>query len=210
MTENIQNTVVDIMETTENTEKLPRLRPKLRNCIESVLSGENYAVAHKNAGFKAKNEQARYQAVCDYLNIPIVRQYVSIRDKQIQALIQANTQVTIERTLKELARLGYSNAKNLLDDNGNMKAVKDLDEDTARAIASIEVEQRKDGTVTKVKLWNKNDALKSIATYLGMLVERKDIRELVSVKINYGTDEKSVLPVSKVDSIIETVPSEIS
>ena len=164
---------------------MPTLRPKLEKLIELVLADENYAKAHELAGYKAKTTQARYQAVCEYLNNTEVKKYVEIRRKQIADKIQKQTEATVLRTITELARIGYADPKHLIDETGNLKQIADINEDTRRAIASVEVETRYEGkgedrqaiNTTKIKVWNKNDALKTIAQHLGMLVERLRVEQ---------------------------------
>jgi phage terminase small subunit len=183
------NITKESQELIEYEEKLPHLLPKLEKLMELVLSGENYAKAHEIAGYKAKTTQARYQAVCDYFNNPLVAKYVEIRRKQIAEKIQKQTEVTILRTVTELARIGYADPKDLFDENGDLIEIKNINEDTRRAIASVEVETRNEGkgedkqvvNTTKIKFWNKNDALKTIATHLGMLVERLRVEQLLAI-----------------------------
>ena len=67
------------------------------------------------------------------------------------------------------------------------KNIKDIDENTRKAIASVEVDEIKVAGVTvgqtkKVKFWNKNEALNTIAKHLGMLIDRKDITSTIIIK----------------------------
>ena len=101
----------------------------------------------------------------------------------ILARAAAANQVTIERTLKEIARIAYSDVRRLFDSNGNFRPIHELDDDTAATIAGIEIEEHReegdenvDGerapaelTVTrKVKRFDKGKALDQCMAYLGM------------------------------------------
>jgi phage terminase small subunit len=204
----IENLSIENTNTVEtNAQELPTLRPKLQKLIELVLSDENYAKAHEIAGYKAKTTQARYQAVCDYLNDPIVSKYVEIRRKQISDKIQKQTEVTILRTISELARISYADPKNLFNEDGSAKDIAEIDEDTRRAIASVEVEETfigrgetrtHAGYTKKIKFWNKNDALKTVAQYLGMLIERKEISSTVVYRELEKITDKDLLDVTRI------------
>ena len=72
-----------------------------------------------------------------------------------------------DRIRLELARLSFVDPRRLFGEDGRLKAVKDLDADSAAALAQFEVTERDDEgvtvRVTKVKLWDKNRALQSLA-----------------------------------------------
>lgn len=88
------------------------------------------------------------------------------------------------QVLRELKRIGFSDVRELYDENGNVKHPKDWPDDIARAIASIEVEALYDyedgrriqiGTTTKVKLWPKDKALDMMARHLPGFYAAKDV-----------------------------------
>jgi len=187
MVENTPNTKNIPEETKENPQELPKIRPKLAKLCEEIIKGNTYAKAHKLAGYKGNTEQARYTAVTVMLRNDDVRQYLETRQAQELAKMQRETSATTIRTALELARIAYADPGRLFDDNGNLKKVADMDESMRRAIASIEVDIK--GT-EKIKLWNKNDALKTLSTYLGMLIERKEINGGLKVDIVYSDADK--------------------
>jgi phage terminase small subunit len=77
------------------------------------------------------------------------------------------------RVLKELARVGLSDARQLYDAAGVIKPIHTLSDDTAAAVASVEhVMGRKGVRSTKVKLWDKVSALEKIARHLGLFLDR--------------------------------------
>lgn len=96
-----ENTTGTHQETIKTSEELPHLRPKLRNLIEDILKGTPRIEAHKNAKFKAKNDAARAQQVANYLQKDYVKQYISIRQDQINADLRAKSLVTRESLSKE-------------------------------------------------------------------------------------------------------------
>lgn len=116
------------------------------------------------------------------------------------------TEVTQDRVLLELARIGFASIKDAFDENNNLKEIKDLDDDVAAAISSIEIEDLFDGRgadrthigyTKKIKFWNKNDALNTIAKHLGMLKEKMELT---------GKDGNPLVP-SSIDLIVNFVKS---
>lgn len=87
--------------------------------------------------------------------------------------------ITPARVLREIARLGFSDARDLYDDAGNLKAPHELPDDLAAAVAAVEVvtyvNQETDEPVLKrthkIRLWNKAENLKLLAQYLKLLTE---------------------------------------
>ena len=80
---------------------------------------------------------------------------------------------TVDRVLEELSRIAFFDVRKIFDEEGNLRPVEELDEDTARAIAGVEVTQMADGnTKTKVRTIDKSKALETLARHLGMLVDR--------------------------------------
>jgi len=116
------------------------------------------------------------------------------------------TEVKQDRVLLELARIGFASIKDAFDENNNLKEIKDLDDDVAAAISSIEIEDLFDGRgadrthigyTKKIKFWNKNDALNTIAKHLGMLKEKMELT---------GKDGNPLVP-SSIDLIVNFVKS---
>ncbi len=52
---------------------------------------------------------------------------------------EKRTQISADKTLREIARVGFSDIRKLFDENGNLKSVAELDDDIAAAIAAVEV-----------------------------------------------------------------------
>jgi hypothetical protein len=91
----------------------------------------------------------------------------------------AAADITIERTLKEVARVAYADPGRLFNPDGSMKAIADMDADTRALIASVETTEEQGSTgedgqagstirTRKVKLWDKNSALEKLLKHLGL------------------------------------------
>lgn len=96
-----------------------------------------------------------------------------------------------EMLLKEVRAISHANLKNLYDESGNLKAVCDLDDETARLVQSVEVDElyergedgKKEnvGQVKKVKLWDKLKAIEMGLKNRRLLVDKTESE--VSVKL---------------------------
>lgn len=96
---------------------------------------------------------------------------------QILAKAAAANQITVERTLKEISRIAYSDVRKLYDLNGNLRPIHELDDDTAAVIAGVESEELfagagqdrvQIGVSRKVKRFDKGRALEQCMSILGM------------------------------------------
>lgn len=70
-----------------------------------------------------------------------------LKKPEIQAALTAamddrseRTQITADRVLEELARIGFADIRKLFDEDGSLRDVADMDPDTVAAIASIELQ----------------------------------------------------------------------
>jgi phage terminase small subunit len=121
---------------------------------------------------------------------------------RIAELVEAGAkraEIDIERTLRELVRIGTSDIRNALTPTGSLLDPQEWDDDFAAAVSSIEVvtntaDQGKDEDgrkivehTHKIKLWDKNSALEKIAKHLGMFVDRVEHSgELTVAVVDYS------------------------
>lgn len=104
---------------------------------------------------------------------------------RIQEILEAGAEraeITRERVLAELGRIGFNDIRKVFSENGALKRVEELDDDAAAAVAAIEVVTRRvpggDADevehVAKIKTWDKRAALVDIAKMQGWLVDRHE------------------------------------
>lgn len=108
-----------------------------------------------------------------------------------QQELKQKTEITIERVLEEYKRLAFIDPTKIWDKKGNIKSIHEMDEDTRRAIAGIEISTINNTleTIKKIKLWDKTKALDSLSRHLGMFIDRKEITGSLGLQIeviNYG------------------------
>lgn len=88
------------------------------------------------------------------------------------AKVQEDTGITLERTLREIARGAFHDPRKFFAEDGSLKRITALDDDTASALAAFEsVEMNADGAVIghikKVKLGDRKGYLDMLMKHLG-------------------------------------------
>lgn len=140
---------------------------------QALAKGSSATDAYVTAGYKPSRTAA--SRLSSKVNI-------QLRVKELLTRAADRAEIDIARTLKELVRVGTSDVRRFFDQNGKLKAVHELDDETAAAVASVEVvtktipgDNEEGGHVEylhKVRLWDKNSALEKIAKHLGMFIDR--------------------------------------
>ncbi len=129
---------------------------------------------------------------------------IQSRVAQLKDLQAKRLEVTADRVLKEYAKLAFLDIRKAFDADGNLKAISELDDDTAAAVAGIDFEEVFDrgkragvaiGRIHKIKLSDKKGALDSIAKHLGMFIDKTELT---------GKDG-SAIDVNVMDAVAERV-----
>ena len=148
-----------------------KLTPKQKAFVSEYLIDLNATQAAIRAGYSPKtaNEQgARLLA-----NVSIAQTIQKAMQDREQ-----RTEITQDRVLQEYARLAFYDPRKLFQPDGTPKPIEALDDDTAAALAGLEVREEFEGAgenrafvgyTKKYKLANKLGALDSLAKHLGML-----------------------------------------
>lgn len=153
------------------------LNPKQLKFVERFLATGNATQSYIDAGYKC-NREAASAASARLLGDVRVQQLLKPA-QQAAEVARVETvgriEITRDRIRTELARLAFFQPKRLFRADGTAIPVHELDDDTAAAIASLEIEEEYDAgdvgsdrppTVTRtkrVKFWDKNRALVSLA-----------------------------------------------
>jgi phage terminase small subunit len=129
------------------------------------------------AGYSKKTAN---RIASENLSKPDIQEYLNKKKEQIVTKIG----VTQEQVAEELRRLAFSDLRCLFNENGSLKKISELDEDAARALAGVDVDEitignSAIGTTKKVKLWDKLKALEMLGRYFGMF--EKDNKQQSSV-----------------------------
>ncbi len=103
---------------------------------------------------------------------------VAARVAELRAAAVKRTEVTQDMVIKELARIAFFDIRKIFNQDGTLKKVHELDDDSAAAIASIElVDIGEDGQLVlskKFKTEGKIKALNLLGVNMGMFVHRTE------------------------------------
>lgn len=155
------------------------LTPVERKFVAEYLVDMNPTAALLRLGWTARTaaQNAQY-----FLRRPAVREAIARALRRIEA----HSVVSAARALEETARIAFSDPRNAIGEDGMVRALADMDEDTARAVASVKIVVRpgKDGgepTITQeLKFWDKNAAIEKILKATGRSGEEP------TVNVNMG------------------------
>lgn len=158
------------------------LSDKQQMFVAEYLIDLNATQAAIRAGYSKKTAQ---RIGSENLSKPLIQESI----QSAMAERSERTNITQDRVLQELARLGFSDLRKTMTEGGALLDPQDWDDDTAASIAAVEVvttftgETDENGNkvpeyTKKIKTWDKNAALEKLAKHLGMYAPEK--RELTS------------------------------
>lgn len=168
-------------------EKKKQLTEKQFRFVSEYCIDLNATAAYIRAGYNARGHVAESNASRLLSNAEIQN---AIARKQKELAAKCN--VTAERVIREVAALAFSDVRKLFNADGSLKPIHELDDVTAAAIASIEVDEIKVGgdvigQVKKIKVWDKNSAQERLCKHLGLFREDNSQKpvNLPSVEISF-------------------------
>ena len=143
-----------------------KLSPKQKRFVEEYLIDFNATQAAIRAGYSNKTA---YSIGQENLKKPEIQKAISQKQKEHSE----KTDITIERVLKERARLAFFDPRKLFNGDGTPKAIHELDDDTAAVVAGVDVvnignSELGVGQVLKIKLSEKSASLTALERHLGM------------------------------------------
>lgn len=166
---------------------MSKLTPKQRMFVEQYLIDLNATQAYKRAGYSAKTDR-----------VAGVESHKLLKNPKIEAAIakamderSKRTEVTADRVLQELAKVGFSNITDFMEwQNGDIR-LKDSSEIDGAVIQEVSESTLANGTTNfSFKLHNKMDALKSLGKHLGMFdKQQEDQTDVVDEWVEAMSDE---------------------
>lgn len=154
-----------------------KLTPKQQSFVDEYLVDLNAAAAARRAGFSEKTARQIGERL-------LTNVYIQSAIQERMQARQQRTEITADRVLKELARVAFFDPRKLFNADGSPKAISELDDDTAAALAGVEVLEEFDGTgkdrvflgyTKKYKVSDKNTALTNAMRHLGMLRDKVEV-----------------------------------
>ena len=155
------------------------ITPQQRHFVFEYLVDLDATRAALAAGYEthlAKSVGARL------LKYPGVRRLIDeIQDSRFRSL-----NITGERVLKEVARLAFIDARKFFNEDGTVRDISTLDDDTAAALSGFEVSEiiqrngNKESTVVghvkKIKLADKGENLERLGRHLGLFTPKVEVQ----------------------------------
>ncbi len=135
-----------------------KLSHKQQAFIAEYLKDKNATQAAIRAGYSAKTA-----AVIGGENLQ--KPYIAAAIQEASDKINQDAGLDATRLRQEIARLAFADPRGILHSDGRTKMLHELDDDTAAAIASFEID--KDGAI-KYKFWDKNSAQERASKILGI------------------------------------------
>lgn len=146
---------------------------KLKRFADLYRGGPDGVRGNASACYKEINPGAS-KKVCEreghfYLQHPITQEHIRKETDKVAE----KADITQERVIKEIARIGLFDPRKLFDNRGNPLPIQDLDDNVAAVIAGMkirEVPMGEDGqmaTVIEYKIADKNSALEKLMRFLG-------------------------------------------
>ncbi len=158
------------------------LNPKQAAFVREYLVDLNATQAAIRAGYSKKTAGVQGH---ELLKKPEIAAAVAAKGKSAADRAGA----TAEEILRELGRIGFSDAGQILDERGNCRTLNEMPEDIRRCISSVRFSG--DGG-TEVKFWPKNQALELLGKYRAMWTEKTELSGPgggpvpISININRG------------------------
>ena len=156
------------------------LTPKQKIFADEYLIDLNATKAYKVAYTSCKKDDSAAVNGSKLLRNTKVAEYIRERMKEREK----RTEITQDRVLQELAKLGFSDIRKLFDDSGKPLDIAGLDNETAACISGLEVMDVYEGAgedkefvgyVKKYKLSDKLNALELLGRHLGMFKDRVEL-----------------------------------
>ena len=165
-----------------------------RFCDEYLID-LNATRAYKVAYPNCKKDETASAAGSRMLGNVKVQEYIQEQQKEREE----RTKITQDMIVNELAKIAFLDISNLYNENGGLKNIQDIDENTRRAISSLETfeefegygeDREKVGDTKKVKLIDKTKALELLGKHLGMFKDKLDISQDKPFEVNISIKKK--------------------
>ncbi len=156
----------------------PKLTDKQKRFAEEYIASLNATKAAILAGYAESGARA---AGSRMLSNVVVQEYIQQRKIELDTRIENKYLITRERVLNEYAKLAFSDLRSYYNEDGTLKNIYDLTDDEAAALSASEADEIRVnnevlGYTRKIKVYDKNRALDSIAKVMGYNAPEK--REL--------------------------------
>lgn len=152
----------------------PRLSDRQARFVDEYVKDQNATRAYLRAGYKT-NEQAARRAASRLLTNVDIRSEIDDKLSALREKVQEETGVSLNRVITEIAKGAFFDPRKFFHADGSPKAITELDDDTAAALAGMDVVEEKLGRgeeassnfVRKYKLAERKGYLDMLMKHLG-------------------------------------------
>lgn len=154
--------------------KKSKLSKKRQRFVDEYLIDFNATQAAIRAGYSEKGASVTGSRLLADANI-------SAAVDEGRKILNEKTQLSAERVRTELARLAFFDPRRLYREDGTLKDPSEWDEDTAAAVAALDISTfTRDGgddleILKKIKFWDKTRALEMVGRHLAMFTDNVNI-----------------------------------
>lgn len=157
----------------DNRKGADGLTPQQRLFAQAYIRSHNATKAAIEAGYSEKTAQTQGSRLLTYA---MVKAAIEAGEAEVVAKVQEETGITLQRTLKEIARIAFFDPRRMFKEDGTPRQVHELDDETAAVVAGLDVLEEFDGHgedrvlvghVKKWKLADKKGALDMLMKHLG-------------------------------------------
>jgi phage terminase small subunit len=144
-----------------------KLTPKQDAFCQELMVDMNATQAAIRAGFSPRNAS---RIGAELLGKTHVASFIAAAKAERAAKVE----ISAERVIREIARAAFLDIGKVFNEDGSMKLLSEIDEDTRRAIAGIEVTEIRDkdgvviGYTKKLKFCDKLTALSQLCRHIGL------------------------------------------
>lgn len=117
-----------------------------------------------------------------------VQEYIAEKQQEMQE----RNKITQDTIIRELAKIALFNIKDIYNEDGTLKKVTELDDDTAKAISGVKILQK--AGAMKIILSKTNDktkALELLGKHLGMFKENVNLTQDKPFEVNINVKKKN-------------------
>lgn len=148
------------------------LTDRAKKFAQEYLICLNRYEAYKRAGYKARGPSGIAAANTIFMK-PSFQEYL----KQKMQERERRTNITKDKVLQELWRIATLDPRKFYNNDGSVKKIKEMDDDTAAAISSFDVTKIKKPKdeqdemkilAARIRCWDKEKALIEVGKHLGM------------------------------------------
>jgi phage terminase small subunit len=165
------------------------MTPKQQLFVNEYLIDLNATQAAIRCGYSAKTAEAQGSRLLRNVKI-------AAAVEKAMAQRAERTEITADRVLQELAKIGFSDVRKIFTAGGALLNPVDMDDEMAAAVQSVEViTRRKPGDekeveeVHKIKLNDKLGALTQIGRHLGMFTDKSEVKHSGGLALSVDPDD---------------------